>query len=297
MSAAESSGIAFPARIRLAHQPMNEAEAVEATNRVNTYAKRLPQCVKEVHDGQAWLALGCASWDEYVAEHLVITIRYANMLLAAATRLHELADQFDVDLELLAVPERVLRGADLGTMVPEIEANIAELGPDPEPEAKAAAVTEGIRSAAVEAARLRREREAAEAAEREAAAFARGAAQANEGTMVPESAEPEGSTAPAPPVPDPAPHAPQAASPAGLSDAREADVEAPAAPTSVADEPGRAAPVPAVTTPIGWDWDLILNLSTETAVALITDPDEIGFLDDVADWLHRFFAARKEMAA
>lgn len=275
----------FPERIRLAHQPMNEAEAVEATNRVNAYAKRLPQCVKEVHDGQAWLALGCASWDEYVAEHLVITIRYANMLLAAATRLHELADQFDVDLELLAVPERVLRGADLGTMVPEIEANIAELGPDPEPEAKAAAVTEGIRSAAVEAARLRREREAAEAAEREAAAFARGAAQANEGTMVPESAEPEGSTAPAPPVPDPAPHAPQAASPAGLSDAQDADGT-------------DSAPVPSAPSTLpGWDWDVFFAMSIDQAVKVVTDADEHALLDDALTHIHLFFAALKEQAA
>src|SRR5688572_26712226 len=102
---------------RLSWEPMNREQAVEATNRVNTYAKRLPQVVKEVHDGKAWEALGYDDWDAYVEDALVVSNRYANMLLAAADFVEQLATMFDVDIDLFALPERVLRGLDSGTMV------------------------------------------------------------------------------------------------------------------------------------------------------------------------------------
>jgi len=45
--------IQSPADLRLAWQPMNRDQAAEATNRVNAYAKRLPQVVEEAFDGRA----------------------------------------------------------------------------------------------------------------------------------------------------------------------------------------------------------------------------------------------------
>ena len=102
-----------------------------------------------------------------------------------------------------------------------------------------------------------------------------------------QAAEPEVSPAPAPPVPTPASDAPQAASPAGLSDAQEGEqVPPPAPPTS-----------PGIVTPDGFDWDVVFAMSPENAVRLLTDSDDLAALDDAADWLFRFFAARKEMAA
>ena len=122
--------IQSPADLRLAWQPMNRDQAAEATNRVNAYAKRLPQVVKEAFDGRAWEALGYESWDDYVDDALVITRRYANMLLAAAVNLELLAEMFDVDVDLFGLPERVLRGIDAGTMVPAISEALAELTED-----------------------------------------------------------------------------------------------------------------------------------------------------------------------
>lgn len=102
-----------------------------------------------------------------------------------------------------------------------------------------------------------------------------------------QTAEPEQVSTPSPaPVPTPALDAPQAASPAGLSDAQDADVEDSA--------PSTSAPSPGIVVPDGFDWDVVFAMSPEAAVSLLTDPDDLAALDDAADWLHRFFTARKE---
>ena len=45
-----------------------------------------------------------------------------------------------------------------------------------------------------------------------------------------------------------------------------------------------------------WDLAELLDLNPVDLAAVAT-ADQIATLDDAADWLHRFFAARKEMAA
>lgn len=297
----------FPARIRLQGDPMNEDEARLITAQINAYAINLPKLVKEAKDAEAWRTLGFASWQEYVTEALVISRQYADLLVKHAAKAEELSDATGLPVDLFALPERATRPLEKSTMVDAATTALAELPADTSDEAKAEAVTAAVKaegSKAVEAARARREREAVEAAEREAAAFARGQAQANEQT-----AEPEGSTPSpeAPPVPDTSTdeRRPQAApvdgtgGPAapgatpGLDDATAAVSEPPAD-----EQPGqvRSAPV-AVTTPIGWDWHVVFAMSPEAAVKVCTEAVDLAALDDAADWLHRFFTARKEMAA
>ena len=115
-----------------------------------------------------------------------------------------------------------------------------------------------------------------------------------------QTAEPEQVSTPSPaPVPTPAPDAPQAASPAGLSDAQAA-TGSDSAPDPVAPSPESDAfgPLPTgIVVPDGFDWDVVFAMSPENAVRLLTDSDDLAALDDAADWLFRFFAARKEMAA
>lgn len=135
-----------PEDVRLAWEPMNRDQAVEATSRVNAYAKRLPMVVKDVFDGRAWEALGYMSWEDYVDDALVITRRYANMLLAAAVNLELLAEMFDVDVDLFGLPERVLRGIDPGTMVPAITDALAELSGDASDEERVEVIESTVRT-------------------------------------------------------------------------------------------------------------------------------------------------------
>lgn len=138
--------IHFPADLRLAGEPMTHDQAVEATNRANAYAKRLPMVIKEVFDGRAWQSLGYQSWEEYVDDALVISRRYANMLLRAAVNLELLAETFDVDVALFGLPERVLRSLDAGTMVPAVSDALAELAADATDEERVEVIETTVRA-------------------------------------------------------------------------------------------------------------------------------------------------------
>lgn len=135
-----------PADLRLAGEPMTHDQAVEATNRANAYAKRLPMVIKEVFDGRAWQSLGYQSWEEYVDDALVISRRYANMLLRAAVNLELLAETFDVDVALFGLPERVLRSLDAGTMVPAVSDALAELAADATDEERVEVIETTVRA-------------------------------------------------------------------------------------------------------------------------------------------------------
>ena len=135
-----------PADLRLAGEPMTHGQAVEATNRANAYAKRLPMVIKEVFDGRAWQSLGYQSWEEYVDDALVISRRYANMLLRAAVNLELLAETFDVDVALFGLPERVLRSLDAGTMVPAVSDALAELAADATDEERVEVIETTVRA-------------------------------------------------------------------------------------------------------------------------------------------------------
>lgn len=135
-----------PADLRLAGEPMTHGQAVEATNRANAYAKRLPMVIKEVFDGRAWQSLGYQSWEEYVDDALVISRRYANMLLRAAVNLELLAETFDVDVALFGLPERVLRSLDAGTMVPAVSDALAELAADATDEERVEVIETTVRT-------------------------------------------------------------------------------------------------------------------------------------------------------
>lgn len=151
-----------PADLRLAGEPMTHDQAVEATNRANAYAKRLPMVVKEVFDGRAWQALGYESWEEYVDDALVISRRYANMLLRAAVNLELLAETFDVDVALFGLPERVLRSLDAGTMVPAVTDALAELSPDATDEERAEVIETTVRTETTKVTKAKAEQSAAD---------------------------------------------------------------------------------------------------------------------------------------
>lgn len=166
---------------RLSWEPMNLDQAKHVTTQINAYSLRLPMLVKEARDAEAWKALGCATWTEYVQDHLVISTEYARLLLRGADKLEELAAGTGIPVDLFAIPERVLRGLDTPTMVGVGRATVAELPAGTEPEERAAAVDEAVRAkieeqkmeAAAQRGREKAAKDLAEAnARREAAAQA-----------------------------------------------------------------------------------------------------------------------------
>jgi len=170
-----------PTDLRWPWEPMNAEQAMRVATQINAYSIRLPMLVKEAKDGEAWKALGCNSWTEFVEEHLVISTEYARLLLRGADKLEELAAGTGIPVDLFAIPERVLRGLDTPTMVGVGRATVAELPAGTEPEERAAAVDEAVRAkieeqkmeAAAQRGREKAAKDLAEAnARREAAAQA-----------------------------------------------------------------------------------------------------------------------------
>lgn len=166
---------------RLSWEPMNRDQAKHVTTQINAYSLRLPMLVKEARDAEAWKALGCATWTEYVQDHLVISTEYARQLLRGADKLEELAAVTGVPADLFAIPERVLRAIDTPTMVGVGADALASLPAEATPEQQAGAVDAAVRERVSEqrmeeAAQRGREKAAADLAEakvrREAAGVA-----------------------------------------------------------------------------------------------------------------------------
>lgn len=131
---------------RLSWKPMNAEQALHATTQINAYAIRLPVLVKEAKEAEAWKALGCSSWTEYVEEKLVISTEYARLLLRGYDKLEELAAGTGVPVDLFTIPERVLRAVDTPTMVGVGAGVVAGLPAGTEPAEQAAVIDKAVRA-------------------------------------------------------------------------------------------------------------------------------------------------------
>lgn len=161
--------IAPPSGFRLAWEPMDAEQAKSITTQINAYSIRLPMLVKEARDAEAWKALGCATWTEYVEEHLVISTEYARLLLRGADKLEELASATGVPVDMFVIPERVLRAIDTPTMVGVASEAVASLPATATETEKSQAVDNAVRQKVTEqqledAARRGREKAAADLA-------------------------------------------------------------------------------------------------------------------------------------
>jgi hypothetical protein len=148
VNADSATGIAVPADLRLADEPMNREQALKVTDQINTHSVRLVQVVVEAKRGSAHLALGFDTWDEYCDRALKISRQHANNLLRYAGKIDEIAAWTGIDAELFDLPERAIRSVPVETMVSISDAAIGELEPGATDVEQAAAASKAIKEAA-----------------------------------------------------------------------------------------------------------------------------------------------------
>lgn len=142
----ETGEILPPEGFRLPWEPMNREQAITVKGQINAYAIRLPMLVKEAKEGEAWKALDCANWTEFVDEHLAISMEYARLLLRGYDKLEGLSTASGVPVELFEIPERLLRQLDTPTMVGVGREVMAALPAETKPEVAASAIDAAVRA-------------------------------------------------------------------------------------------------------------------------------------------------------
>lgn len=136
--------VRYPDHIRLNHEPMDETEAKQITRRIKTYGVRMCQEIVRAHDGAAHLALGCKTWDDYCADHLGISRQRAHQVLDAARKTSNLALMVECSPDLLAMPERWLRGVPLDELEATASTAVDAVDPEASDDERAAAVVEAV---------------------------------------------------------------------------------------------------------------------------------------------------------
>ncbi len=256
---------------------LTKDEAEQLTAKIKSYAGVICQLVKEAHDKQAWRAMGYGTWAAYCKAEFDYSRSYSYRLIGHVNKLLELSAAAGIDEEVSpmgdTLTERATRDLDMDQVTEAVREAVRAIPADADVSTRADLVNEIIAHLPTNE-----------------------AAEPGQGSALDPAPVPDTSTdAPSPPDDElvdgtGGPAAPGATP--GPDDATAAVSEPPA------DEPERVAlPAPAVTTPIGWDWNTFLVMTPAQAVKVVTDADELAYLDDVWTAIQVFFAARKEMAA
>jgi uncharacterized protein YgfB (UPF0149 family) len=102
---------------------LTKDEAQALTAKIKSYAGVLSELLVKAHDGQAWRALGYATWGEYIATEFDMSRSRAYQLISHARFVAEL-DAGSVSTNVDNLTEGETRG--LGPVVGEVKAKIAE---------------------------------------------------------------------------------------------------------------------------------------------------------------------------
>lgn len=137
--------IAPPADFRLSWEPMNLEQAQAITTKIGATAKALCFAVRDAYNGQAWVPLEFATWEDYTWENFGWSRQRAHQLIQHADKLDLMAAGLDVAADTVAaIPERATRGLSIDDVKKIVTQVVMDLPANSTTGVKLAAIDRGM---------------------------------------------------------------------------------------------------------------------------------------------------------